>query len=71
MSCYLIRLRDQIFAKGYGCLSFSEKNNSIGKMIRKNLSSKYKKKVLDHAKQSHRCTQNCFKSNSKNSRSNL
>ena len=52
MSCYLIQLRDQIFAKGYGCLSFSKKNNSIGKMIRKTLSSKYNKKLLDHAKQS-------------------
>ena len=40
-----IELRDQIFVKGYGFLSFA-------KTMGKNLSGKYSQKLLNHAKQS-------------------
>ena len=45
--------RNQIFVKGYRCLSFAkntDKNN--GKSISKNVSGKYSQKLLDHAEQS-------------------
>ena len=50
---YSVEPKDQIFVKGYGFLS-SAKNMSknIGKYLSRNLSSKYRQKVLDHAKQS-------------------
>ena len=53
MTCYSVELRDGIFAKGYGFLSFSSNaGTNIGKNISKNLSSKYSKKRFDHAKKS-------------------
>ena len=45
MTCYSMEYKDQIFVKGNGCLSFA-KNISI------NLSRKYSKKRLHHAKKS-------------------
>ena len=48
MTHYLVQLRDQIFVKGYGFLSFAR---NIGKNISKNLSSKYSQKLIDHTKQ--------------------
>ena len=50
---YSVQPRDQIFAKGYGFLSFAKNmGKSIGKNISKNLNGKYSQKLLDHAKQS-------------------
>ena len=62
---YLIELRDRIYVKGYGFLSFA-------KTIGKNLSNKQCQKLLDSAKKS---TKNAIKTTSKrvykkNSRSN-
>ena len=46
MTRYSDQLRDQIFVKGYGFLSFAGKN------ISKNFGSKYSQKIIGHAKQS-------------------
>ena len=43
---YSVKLKDRIFVKGYGLLSFAK---NVGKNIRKNLSGKYSQKRLDHA----------------------
>ena len=62
---YSTELRDRIYVKGYGFLSFA-------KNMGKNLSDKYGQKLLDSAKKIYnRCNKNSIKkSNSKNSRSN-
>ena len=53
MMCYSVQLRDQIFVKGYGFLSFAKNmGRIIGENVSKNLSSKYGQKIFDHAKQS-------------------
>ena len=53
MTRYSVQLRDRIFVKGYGFLSFARNmGKNIGKNISKILSSKYSHKLLDHAKQS-------------------
>ena len=53
MTCYSVQLRDWIFVKGYGCLSFSKNmGRNIGKNISKKSSIKYSQKVLDHDKKS-------------------
>ena len=49
MKRYSVQPRDQIFLKGYECLSFAR---NMGKNIGKNLISKYIQKLLYHAKQS-------------------
>ena len=46
---YSIKSEDQIFVRGYGCLSFAK---NICKNTSKNLIGKYSKKFLDNAKQS-------------------
>ena len=48
MTRYSIQLKDQIFVKGYGLLSFAK---NIGKNVSKNLSARYSQKLFDHAKQ--------------------
>ena len=51
MTRYLVQPRDQIFAKGYGFLSFAKNmGRNIDKNISKSLSSKYSQKRFDHAK---------------------
>ena len=53
MTHYLVQLRDWIFVKGCGFLSFAKKmGKTIGKNISKSLSSKYSQKLLVHTKQS-------------------
>ena len=53
MTCYSIKLRDGIFVKGYGFLSFAKNmSKNIVKNISKNVNGKYSQKPLDHAKQS-------------------
>ena len=53
MMRFSVQHRDQIFVKGYGCLSFAENmGKNIGRNISKNLCSKYSQKLLNHAKQS-------------------
>ena len=49
MACYSVPVRDRIFVKGYGFLSFDE---NMDKNICQNLSCKNNQKLLDHAKQS-------------------
>ena len=50
MTRYSIEPRDQIFLKYYGFLSFSiNVSKNIGKKISKNLTSKYSRKLFDHA----------------------
>ena len=54
MMHYSVQLRDLVFVKGYGFLSFAKMMvKNIGKNISKNLSirvgSKYSQKPLDHA----------------------
>ena len=45
MICYSVQLRDRIFVKGYGFLSFAENmGKKIGENISKNLSYKYSQK---------------------------
>ena len=53
MTPYSVQLRDRVFAKGYGFLSFARNiGKNVSKNIRKNLRSKYSLKLLDHAKKS-------------------
>ena len=53
MTCYSVQLRDRIFVKGDGFLSFvNEMGKNIGKNISKNLTSKHNQKILDPDKQS-------------------
>ena len=53
--------------KGYGFLSFAKNmGKNVGKIISKNLCSKYNRKLLDHAKQS---ATKAFKTTSKRSSS--
>ena len=60
---FSVQLRDQIFVKGYGVLSFAKNIcENIGKNISKNLTGKYCQKLLDQAKQS---ATNVFKTASK------
>ena len=48
---YSVQLRDRIFVKVYGVLSFAKNMGiNIGKNISKNLRGKYNQKLLDHAK---------------------
>ena len=52
MTCYLVQLKDRVFVKGYGFLSFAKNiGKNISKNISKNLSGKYNQKLLDHDKQ--------------------
>ena len=51
MMLYSVQPRDRIFVNGYGFVSFAKHmGKSIGKYISKNVSSKYRKNPLDHAK---------------------
>ena len=53
MTRYSVQLRDRIFVKCYGFLSFATNTGkNIVKKISKNISSKYRQKSLDHAKKS-------------------
>ena len=64
MTRYSVQTRDQICLKGYGFFSFAKTvGQNVGKYISKNLNSKYKQKLLDHAKQS---TADVLKTASKN-----
>ena len=48
MACSSVQLRDRIFVKGYGFLSFvNEMGKNICKNISKNLTSKYNQEILD------------------------
>ena len=73
MTCYSVQPKDQIFVRGCRFLYFAKHIcKNIGKIISKNLSSKYSQKFFDHAKQS---AANAFRTTSKstiqkNSRSN-
>ena len=50
---YSVQPRDRIIVKGYGFLSFAKSMcKNTGENISKNLSGKYSKKFLNHAKQS-------------------
>ena len=63
MTSYSVQLRNLIFVKYYGFLSFVKTmRRHIGKNISKTLSSKYSKTVLVQAKQS---ATNAFKNVSK------
>ena len=51
MTRYLVPQKDRMFVKGYVFLSFAKNmDKNIGKNISKNLSSKYRQKLIDHAK---------------------
>ena len=51
MTRYSVQLRDRIFVKDYGFLSFAKHvGRNVGKNIYKDLSGKYSKILLDHAK---------------------
>ena len=53
MTRYSVQPRDQIFVKGYGCLSFAKNmGKNIGENISKILRGKYSQKILNHVKQS-------------------
>ena len=68
MRPYSVQPRDYIFVKGYGFLYFARNvGKDVGKNIIQNLSSKYRQRLLDHAKES---ATNTLKSDSKNSTSN-
>ena len=49
---YSVQLRDQMFVKGYGFLSFAKNMVKILEKISKNISCKYIQKLLDYGKQS-------------------
>ena len=60
---YSVQPRHWIFVKDYGILSFARNiGKNFGKNVINNLSSKYSKKLLDHAKKS---ATNALKTNSK------
>ena len=49
---YSVQPRDKIFVKSYGFIYFGKNMSKyLDKKIRKNLSSKYSQKLLDHTKQ--------------------
>ena len=53
MTRYSVQLRDRIFVKGDGFLSFTKSMaKSIGKNISKSLNSTYDQQLSDHAKKS-------------------
>ena len=53
MTRYFVQHRDRILVKSYQFLSLAKNMSKyIGKNISKDLSSKYKQKRIDHAKQS-------------------
>ena len=53
MTRYSVQLRNIIFVKGYGFLTFVKNmGKNIGKNISKNLRGKYSQKPLNHAKKS-------------------
>ena len=53
MMGYWVQPSDRIFVKDYGFLSFAKTiGKNIGQNISKILSSKYRQKILDHAKKS-------------------
>ena len=53
MTRYLVQPRDWILVKSYQFLSFAKNMSKyIGKNISKDLSSKYRQNLIDHAKQS-------------------
>ena len=53
MTNYSIELRDRMFVKGYGFLSFAKNmGKNLGKNISKSVSNKYNRKPFDHAKNS-------------------
>ena len=53
MTHYSVQQRYRMFVKGYGFLSFARSmGKNIGKNVIKDLSSKCRRKRLDHAKQS-------------------
>ena len=53
MTHYSIELRDRMFVKGYGFLSFAKNmGKNLGKNISKSVSNKYNRKPFDHAKKS-------------------
>ena len=53
MTHYSIELRDRMFVKGYGFLSFTKNmGKNLGKNISKSVSNKYNRKPFDHAKKS-------------------
>ena len=53
MTRYSVQPRDRTYVKGYEFLSFAESmGGNVGKNIRKNVSGKYSKKLLDNGKQS-------------------
>ena len=53
MTCYWVQPRSEISVKGYGFFSFARNMwKIVGKNISKNLSGKYRRKRLDHAKPS-------------------
>ena len=49
---YSIELRDRIYVKGYGFLSFAKNMGRHANKVAKNLSNKYSQKLLDRAKKS-------------------
>ena len=49
---YSIELRDRIYVKGYGFLSFAKNMDTHPTKIAKNLNNKYGQKLLDSAKKS-------------------
>ena len=53
MTRYLVQPRDRILVKSYQFLSLTKNMSKyIGKNISKDLSSKYRQKLIDHTKQS-------------------
>ena len=50
---YSIEPKGKLFVKGYGFSPFVKNmSKNIGKIISKNLTNKYRQKLLDHAEQS-------------------
>ena len=50
--CYSIELRERIYVKGYGFLSFAKNMGTHATKVAKNLNNKYGQQLVDTAKKS-------------------
>ena len=57
---YSIELRDKIFVKGYGFLSFAKNMGTHATKVAKNVSNKYGQKPFDSGRNLQQMQKNCY-----------